>query len=604
KVFKELPPEAQQTLLEKSLSDVLDQLPPDVAKKVYSSALKVQTKHQDVPKLDLRGKRKQVNAMVDLFTRESKMSMFGERTRREEVVSEIMETLTGWLGDVWSAFYEHRVQYSTAHHCLLYVAEVLNQLEAAPSPAGCKCELMNMPVRVTIKDKTGACMTKLRVRGPQNVDRILLWIWRDLLVCTLARNLNDDRKRVVDILQDLEGTYGFPVLERLLRGGRKTEHEEDEDEEDIFLEDETYSDREDSDEDGGILSYMFRRTDFTGSHWKGKFKKESDTLRTIVEDFLFDIFSIAPGLDLYDSIIEVSLNPTQSSLRASGILSEVAGNSSDTLAGALQVEASKNSASRIVSLLDQHAHLLRPRDTILLQCAAGVLGQSPFHARGLALLEAGLQETLVTIQMAVRHAFVHIEEPEHRRELQEIVKLRVGSQARRDRIEAWAQAIMASSSNGMNHMALAAMMFGIPMMPGLPGLPPMPGMLDDVGDEQDLMGFMDFEGGADADMEELREEFRPKLKQRFEGWTELATVMKGGGPLAAKAYVKAIEIMPFFRATDVVNEMVNRLSDRPGKGFVCDALESVSAFCKTQRKRINTARKEKERQAAKASKSA
>lgn len=82
---------------------------------------------------------------------------------------------------------------------------------------------MNLPIRVTIKDKHGETMTKLRVRGPQNVDKLLLWIWRDLALCMLAKGTKQDKERVSTIIEDLETIYGFPVLERLLRGGKKSE---------------------------------------------------------------------------------------------------------------------------------------------------------------------------------------------------------------------------------------------------------------------------------------------------------------------------------------------------------------------------------------------
>ncbi|KAJ3550597.1 hypothetical protein NMY22_g366 [Coprinellus aureogranulatus] len=588
KVFSDLPPEAQQTLLEKSLADVLDQLPSDVAKKVYSSALKVQTKHQNVPKLDLRGKRKEVNALLDLFNRENKMSMFGDRTRREEIVSETIQSLTGWLNDVWSAFYEHRVQHTTAHACLLFVSEALGQLEATPTPGGCKCELMNLPIRITIRDKHGECMTKLRVRGPTNVDRLLLWIWRDLCLCILARGLKEDRKRVKDILYDLESIYGFPVLERLLLGPDDEQADEDDA---IFLEDDSYSDMDDDPNDFfmGIL-----RGDFRSAHWKGKFEKESQVLQSLVEDFLFELFTVAPSLQVYDAIIGIAQNVAQAKLKASGILYDVAGNSSDNLVGALNIEVAKNNAPRILSLLDQYSYLLRSRDAVTLQCAASVLGDSTYHARGLSLLATGLEETLVAIQVAVQGAFRNIDDPTNRQELTDILKLRVGHPNRRDRIDSWVQAISSSSSTGMGPMAFAAMMFGIPMMAGMPG---MPGMVDDADDQADILSFIDSEGSGDADMDDLREDFRPKLKERFEGWSELAGHMKGGSVVAAKAYVKVLELMPYMRGADVVTEMVNRLAERPGKGYICDALEAVSSFCKTQSKKLRQAKNAKDKQA-------
>lgn len=414
----------------------------------------------------------------------------------------------------------------------------------------CKCELMNMPIRITIKDKNGVCLTKLRVRGPPNIERLLLWIWRDLAVCLLAK---DDRKRVMEIITDLESIYGFPVLERLLLGGRKCPREEEEDEdEDIFLEDETYSDMEDDDD----LDDFLLPNDFHSVHWKGRFDKESNALRSMIEDFLFEIFTVTPNLPLYDTILDITVNGASAKLRASGILYDVAGNSSDTLVGALNIEVSKHNAPRILFLLDQYSYLLRPRDAVTLQCSAGVLGDSAYHARGLSILETGLEETLVAVQVAIRGAFSHIDESAHKKELTEILKLRSGHPDRRDRIEAWAQAISSSSSTGMGGpMAFAAMMFGIPMMPGMPV---MPGMVDDGDEQADLMSFIDLEAGADPDTEDLREDLRPKLKQRLEGWTQLASVMKGGAVTSSKAYMKVVELMPFMRGADVVTEMVNR----------------------------------------------
>ncbi|KAJ2920942.1 hypothetical protein H1R20_g16153, partial [Candolleomyces eurysporus] len=292
--------------------------------------------------------------------------------------------------------------------------------------------------------------------------------------------------------------------------------------------------------------------------------------------------------------MEIAADPLQSAFRASAILSEVAGNTSDTLAAALNIEVSKNNPKNITNLLDQYSYLLRPRDSVTLQCAAAVLGDSSYHARGLHLLETGLQETLVAIQMAVRGVFVHVDEEIHKQELQEIIKLKSSAEGRRGRVDKWVKAVMTNPSSGVpNPVAFASMIFGIPMMPG------MPGMGEDPVDETDLLNFIDFEGSGDADLDDLQEEFKPKLKQRFEGWTQLATVMKGGSVAAVKAYAKAVELMPFLRANDIVNEMIIRLADRPSKSFIADAVESVSSFCKIQRKKINANRnKEKEKQAA------
>jgi hypothetical protein len=155
--------------------------------------------------------------------------------------------------------------------------------------------------------------------------------------------------------------------------------------------------------------------------------------------------------------------------------------------------------------------------------------------------------------MAIRGVFVHLDEEVHKKELQEIIKLKSNAEGRRSRVDTWVKTVMNNPSGGMpNPMAFASMLFGIPMMPGMPGLG------DDPADEADMLNIIDFEGSGDADMDDLQEELKPKLKQRFDGWTQLATVMKGGSVATTKAYAKAVELMPFLRASDIVNEMINR----------------------------------------------
>lgn len=114
------------------------------------------------------------------------------------------------------------------------------------------------------------------------------------------------------------------------------------------------------------------------------------------------------------------------------------------------------------------------------------------------------------------------------------------------------------------------------------------------------------------ELAELREEFRPRMKERWDAWMRLSASVDGAGDaLTERVYVKVLEMMPFLDADDVVDEMfiryvlndaardvfistnspVNRLSERPSKHYIRDALASVSVFCNTQKAAIATARR-------------
>lgn len=78
---------------------------------------------------------------------------------------------------------------------------------------------MNLPVRVTIKDNTGKTVKHMSVLGPQNIDRMLLWIWRDLFVSLLSKGSKRERDKIFEMLDDIEYFLGVDGLEKLLYGG-------------------------------------------------------------------------------------------------------------------------------------------------------------------------------------------------------------------------------------------------------------------------------------------------------------------------------------------------------------------------------------------------
>ncbi|KAG2014225.1 hypothetical protein CC2G_011062 [Coprinopsis cinerea AmutBmut pab1-1] len=586
KIYDGLPPEAQRAFIEKTFAELLQNAPEGRSDEVKTSVLNLKQRYDGAPKLDLFGKHKQMDMLFEVLAKESKLSLFGDRSNREEVLAEIVVTLTSWLGDIWRTVYEYRTNFNLAHRCLLFVSDSLKQLDEGAG-SRCRCDFINIPVHIVIKDKTGKTVKVLNARGAQEIERVIFWIWRDMCLCILSEDPEQAKTAIPRMLEDIEHVYGFPSMKKLLFGGKKTEEEEEEEEDlDGYVDDAIY----DEDEDGYESDSSYAMCPFHSSHWDGQFGPEAQQLRVMVEDFMFTVFTATPSLPLYNLIIDVSADRKAARTRVSTILEEVAGSTAESLIAALGIAITNDNTNGIVSLLDEYGHLLRPRDATVLQGATATLSNSEHHARALTILESELDDTLQSIYRAVRSSFSHFEEPQHLKTLSEIMKMRSGSSQRQDRIETWTESVLTSPSGSMGSMAFAAMMIGLPV----------PGMGEEGEDNSDLLNLIDMENPHDPDYDDIREEFRPNLKQRFEGWANLGSITKGGPTALAKLYAKAIELMPFLKAADVTQEMAARLGDRPSKVYVSDALMALSSFCKSQRKKINATRKDSERKAQKA----
>jgi len=81
-------------------------------------------------------KRIQISSLFDELLRDSKTSFIKERSNRDELLAEVVHSLTNWLNDIWSVVYEHNINYIAAHTCLLFVADVLTQLSDNSSIGG------------------------------------------------------------------------------------------------------------------------------------------------------------------------------------------------------------------------------------------------------------------------------------------------------------------------------------------------------------------------------------------------------------------------------------------------------------------------------------
>jgi len=235
------------------------------------------------------------------------------------------------------------------------------------------------------------------------------------------------------------------------------------------------------------------------------------------------------------------------------ILMRVATYSSENYVAALHICALHDGGDNVKNLLTNHSHLLRPRDTAQYQLATKNLAVlSSYQLSALRILERELLDTAHAIRAAVRNAFCHIDTLSNKAELTEITRLPQETLGRRGRIERWVGAVLSPSGDTAHPMALAALMMGLPLPPG------MEGAMDDA----DPLGFIDIDQD-DPELDDLREEFRPNLKGRLEGWIQVGHQIKGGAAVLLKVYNVILEIMPFMGVPDVVGEMTRRYGFLP-----------------------------------------
>ncbi|KAJ7886171.1 hypothetical protein B0H14DRAFT_3082191 [Mycena olivaceomarginata] len=519
-----------------------ESLPPEAkqslehSKKVIKSVTHLQSKYGGIPTLDLKGKKKELYGLLDDLARDSKRAI-------------IVDSMLNWLNDIWTVVYEYNVNFDQAHACLLFVAEILSTLNSIPKMGG--CTLAYPSVNLAIRRK-GKIIKQFRLAGPRGIDRALLWIWRDLFVSMFAKNIHTEK--IPEMLSDIEESLGWQSLERMLYGGFKkivshvpqwglrTSTDDEEDEGDFF------------DEEGYSWRCPCR---LHASHWSKNINTQRTNVRDLVYEHLLALFELTPSQELYMSILSVSPDAEETETELLGTLSQIAGSSADTLVAALEIHGSEANAGELMDLLDEHAYLLRARDAPVLQNVKS-------------------STTAAALRAAVRSAFCHVEKKACVDALVEITKLRSDNPGRTHRIEAWVDSVVTPGSTASHPMAFAAMIMGFPLAAGM-----------DDSDEMDDAG-------------DLRDEFRPKLRERFEGWVSTAAVMKGGSTMLGKVYFKIVEEMPYFKVHDIAEEMLNRLSDSPSKAHITDGFDAVMSFCKSQRKKMSMrAEKRRKNEAAK-----
>ncbi|KAF7301033.1 hypothetical protein MIND_00667100 [Mycena indigotica] len=574
RLYEALPPEARQQLVEKRLAPLLDHVSRERGKKVLKSATQLRMKYDTAPDLNIRVKKREINALVDELVRDAKRSIVKERSRREELMEEIVESITEWLNDIWSVVFEYKINFEEAHRCLLFLADVLDTLTTIPTAGQCRCSINHHKITIEIRRKRKV-IKNFTLSGPRRLDRVLLWIWRDLFVCMFFKNRGTEN--IPNMLTDIEDCLSWEALEQLLYGGSSSTYDDE--------------DGEESDEESDREQEFGCPCRLHGSHWSQAINEHHTSVRDLVLDHLTALFETAPSHKLYSSILSISPTYDETEEQLQKTVTEIAGCSADTLVAALDIHTAEGNPIASAALLNEHSYLLRPRDANILQTAVASLAElSSLHPLALQIAERELLDTAAAIRVAIRSAFCKIEDKIAGPVLTDIGKLRVDTAPRRQRIDSWVDSVITPGSGTTHPMAFAAMMLGFPFAPGM----------EDGDETGDMVGFLDLDPG-DPDLEDLREEFRPRLRERFESWVSTVGVIKGGGSaLLNRVYHKIVEEMPYFKHADVVNEMMSRIGERPSKAHIADGMDAVLDFCKAQRKKlVAMAEKRRKKEAAK-----
>ena len=143
-IYDTLPPEAQRKLLESYLVPLLDDLPDSLSIKVINTAKEMQMHFMGIPKLDYATKQTELEGLLNEIERDQKQSQYTkERSAREKLFEETIDSLSTWVNDIWSVTFEYQTNFRLAHRCLLLAADILRR---AFSPFG-GCVLFYLPLK-------------------------------------------------------------------------------------------------------------------------------------------------------------------------------------------------------------------------------------------------------------------------------------------------------------------------------------------------------------------------------------------------------------------------------------------------------------------------
>ncbi|THH00164.1 hypothetical protein EW145_g7128 [Phellinidium pouzarii] len=583
RVFDDVPPAVQRQIVEHALIPFLDTIPKSNARAAITKARWIVKKYDRAPQLDLAAKKVEVNGLLDELTKDAKIFVRHDWAKYEILLQEVVESVAEWLNDIWIIAYEFGLDFTRAHSCLLFSTGVLDHVQNLKG-SGCECVFSTIYVPISIKNSSGEVVKEFSELGLANVESAILWVWRDVFLSLLASNNQTFVKLVPVLLAEIDDILGWQGLERLILGGltfsqctlEREKHSQ------VLSCDHCHCHFHDPDLDS---DYYDEDDIFYADHWKHKLTRKVPLFVQHVQDRMMVIFEASPSVQLFTTLGLIARDDTSQD-ELNKIISSIATSSATSLAIAIEIYTLNKKPNDIAKLLESHAYLLRPCDSGSLQGGVCVLAATPVHlALALAIIKSELLDTARTVLYALQKSFARLDAPEQRAELPHIARLPRGTAARTERVHRWVEAAVTPGAAPANPMVFAAMMMGLPV--------PFPVGAEDT----DELGFLEIDL-HDPDFAELREEFRPDIKGRFDSWIDVAESLEGGTAVLERVYKQVFDLMPWLLAQDIVQEMVGRLADKPSKHHICDALESLSTFAKAQRKKRS--RKNAQRQALRA----
>ena len=326
--------------------------------------------------------------------------------------------------------------------------------------------------------------------------------------------------------------------------GDKSDEDFDSDMDDECTEEEFLTE----DEDGNNNSWQYypSLSPFHADHWPKSANYPINDLRDLVQQCLVSYFQISPSLELYRGIGSIS---TDALTARRSLLEAIESNalcSSDNFAAALNIFAWDDSAEAIWKLHTRGSHLLQPWHAIEYQNAVVTLGdKSAFKSRALKICQDQLLIIARELRASLCMPFSRLYDPVRVTELEAILKQT--SLSRTGNIESWVTAISTPAPSHPNPMTFAAMMMGLPV--------PFAG--GEFGGTEEL-NMLDLEKDTDPDLDDLREEFRPQYKNRFEGWIGATFAIGKSDSVFRAVSDELLTMMPFLRGSDVVEEMLTR----------------------------------------------
>lgn len=131
RLYDNLPPNAQHLLVTRQLIPLLKKTHHLKAERILSRTRRAKVKYAHLPQLDTRlsQKKAEINGLIEELQRDQKIAYFTDRSCRDELLYEVVQSVSEWLNDLWSLVYEYRTDFKRTHSCLLFSLGVLDHLQ-------------------------------------------------------------------------------------------------------------------------------------------------------------------------------------------------------------------------------------------------------------------------------------------------------------------------------------------------------------------------------------------------------------------------------------------------------------------------------------------